>query len=710
MAKFPRPQRRINSPGVQIDEVDLSQYLNPQPGTTVFVAGYSPQGPTDEVINITSASELEQIYGLPETPAERYFYHSCKEVLNSPGNLLTTRLPYGSGGGEVFGGSYGALFYPVLSSGNSYQIGQPTHFTLNDDEYNNVIQGNVVWSPLSSTFGTPAKAGTSQISLSGTGIIVLNSSKTTVNEAFEGYYITLADNTNFGPDSAYDSVTKLYSLSSANAFQELPLTRLGFALSAASGSTKDSVSEVVEKSPTYNFGDTYYQDSVILNIFKIRNSVYEPANLVYSLAETHIGSFDPAKQTTTTGGTPTTFYLENIVNRSSNNIKLLINPALTNKTNWSSLSANTPAKAVTVGTAAKAVFPVGSYLPTYAYQSGKDIGNVVTKVTRALSLVELPELINIDVVVDAGLSTVHANSTTASNGDKYYDDKTFQDLTTISTSIDSWKTVTDVFNTFVSQTRKDCVFISDPLRQIFVNGEDTKILSLKTNTFTTNIYTPLKNSYAGITSNYTAAYANWVKVYDETVDKRVWVPSSGFVGAVYARSDAQSQQWFAPAGLNRGVINNVLDLAINPNQKQRDNLYTIALNPVVYFPGDGYVVYGQKTLQTKPTAFDRVNVRRLFLALEKATLKSLKYFVFEPNTEFTRSRLKATLTPIFDLAKNTEGVYDYLIVCDERNNTPDTIDRNELLVDIYIKPVKAAEFILVNFIATRTGQNFEELI
>jgi hypothetical protein len=738
MANFPRPQRRINSPGVQIDEVDLSQYLQPQPGTTVFVAGYAPQGPADEIINITSSSEFEQIYGLPQTPAERYFYHSCKEVLNSPGNLLTTRLPYGSGGGEIFGGAYGALFYPVLSAGTtvstgvsgtgslsgveisatnitSYQIGAPVHITLNDTEYDNIIQGNVSWSPLSSTFLTPGKIGTpsnsTPINISNTGIIVLNSSKTTVNEAFEGYYVTLADNTNFGPETAYDSVTKLYSLSGYNSFAELPSTRYSFALSAASGTSLDSISEVIEKVPTYNFGDTFYRDSLILNVFKLRNSIYEPENLVYSLAESHIGSFDPSKQSIADGGgTPKTFFLENIVNRSSNNIKLLINPILTDRANWTSLSSTTPARSVTVAAAGKSVNAVGTYLPAYANQSGKDLGNIPTKLSRALSLVELPETINIDVVVDAGLSTIHANSITVSDGSKYYDDKAFQNTSTISTNIASWRTITDTFNIFTSQTRKDCIFISDPLRQIFVNGEDTKTLSLKTNTFTTNVYTNLKNSYTGVNTNYTAAYANWVKTYDQVSDKRVWVPASGFVGAVYARSDSQSQQWFAPAGLNRGIINNALDLAINPNQKQRDNLYTIALNPIVYFPGDGYVVFGQKTLQTKPTAFDRVNVRRLFLALEKATLKSLKYFVFEPNTEFTRSRLKATLTPIFELAKNTEGVYDYLIVCDERNNTADSIDRSELLVDIYIKPVKAAEFILVNFIATRTGQNFEELI
>ena len=163
-------------------------------------------------------------------------------------------------------------------------------------------------------------------------------------------------------------------------------------------------------------------------------------------------------------------------------------------------------------------------------------------------------------------------------------------------------------------------------------------------------------------------------------------------------------KYFNDSSLSNKVI------AFNPNQKQRDRLYEIALNPVVFFNGDGFAIMGQKTLQNKPTAFDRINVRRLFLTLERAVSRTIKYFVFEPNTDFTRLRVKNVITPVFDYAKETDGLYDFLIVADERNNTPDRIDDNELIVDIYLKPVRTAEFILVNFIATRTGQNFLELI
>jgi phage tail sheath protein FI len=177
-----------------------------------------------------------------------------------------------------------------------------------------------------------------------------------------------------------------------------------------------------------------------------------------------------------------------------------------------------------------------------------------------------------------------------------------------------------------------------------------------------------------------------------------------------ANSDSAFDPWFAPAGFTRGRLTGAAGLALFPTQKQRDQLYKISVNPVPSFPVEGPVVFGQKTLQKLPSAFDRINVRRLFIYLEKATKNTVRNFVFEPNTLLTRTRVVNTLTPIFENVKNTEGVYDYLIICDERNNTPDIIDSNELRVDIYLKPTRAAEFILVNFYATKTGTDFNELV
>jgi phage tail sheath protein FI len=718
--------RIINSPGVQITETDLSVTQQFGGGTNVFVAGYAAQGPTDEVLQVSTISEFEQIYGIPQTPAERYFYYSSKEILNSSSNLLVTRLPYGSGSGDGFSSQYSALFFPVASSagGSGFVVGSPITKTLTQTQYDDLLQNNFTWAGVSATqplSGTGALSGTvvnysvGAASFNGTtataGIIVLNSAQTTINEKFEGYYIAIADNTGFGANTNFDAVNTLYSLSGSEILYPVTTNRLGFQLSATKEQVgSGSVSEAIEFIPTYNFNNDYYRDSVVLSVFKVRNSIYEPQTLTYNLVEAFIGSLDSQKKTVANvGGTPKSFYLEDLVNNGSSNIKVLINPAISQQTNWTSLSSNSPDKSVTVSSSSKAVYPAGTYVPTYTQSTDKLIGETDLKLERALTHIETPETVLVDVIADAGLSTIHAM---ASGG-------SFKETTTVAASaltdassdiVARWRSLFNSYNNFVQNTRKDCVFISDPLRPNFVKGEDTKVLSIRSNTFSQNVYQPLRTQYESINTNYTAAYGNWVKVYDAFADKPFWAPSSGYVAAVYARTDAATQPWFAPAGFSRGTINNIIDLAFNPNQKQRDFLYTISINPIALFSGDGFVVFGQKTLQNKPSAFDRVNVRRLFLTLERSVQKTLKYFVFEPNTDTTRTRLRNTISPIFELARNTQGLYDYLIVCDERNNPPDLIDRNELAVDIYVKPTRAAEFILVNFIATRTSQNFLELI
>ena len=700
--------RSINSPGVQITERDLSEYIQPSVGTSVFAAGFASQGPTDEVLNITSSSELEQIYGVPESAAEKYFHYTCREILNSSASLLTTRLPYGLSSGEGFDNQlYSALLYPVASAAGSFQIGQPTHTVLNQDEYEAIIQGNFSWTSLS-TVNTTASYSTSS-NFVNAGIVVLNAAQTTINEGYEGYYVAFTDNTDIGPGTDFTSINTFKSLSANQAFVTVPTDRLSFALSGTKESLgAGSISEIIEGIPTYDFGSSYFNDSLVMTVFKVRSSIYESGTLASSLAETYIGSLDPNKKTV--GGTGIqTYFLEDLVNNSSRNVKVLINPNISTRTNWTTLSSADPSTAVRVESNNRALYGLGTFVPTYTV-TNKYVGNINNKLQRALTLVEASDQVNIDVVVDAGLSTISA---VVSSGVEF-DDSVFVNTTSLSSSssdyVTRWRNVFNTFNNFVQNVRKDCVFISDPFRYIFINGSNTKVSSLKNFNFSTNIYTPLKAAFGGVESNYAATYGNWVKVFDQYSDRQVWVPTSGFAAAAYARTDSNAQPWIAPAGLTRGVINNIVDIAFNPNQKQRDFLYPISINPVVFFNTDGFVIFGQKTLQTKPSAFDRINVRRLFLALEKSVQRSLRYFVFEPNSEFTRTQLKNTITPIFQLAKNTEGVYDYLIVCDERNNTPDSIDRNELSVDIYVKPVKAAEFILVNFIATRTGQNFQELI
>jgi hypothetical protein len=221
--------KSINSPGIQIIETDLSLYQQIGGGTTVFLPGFANQGPIDEVLLVTSISEFETIYGRPETAAERYFYYTAKEIVGTNANLLTTRIPYGSGSGEGFANQYSALLYPVASATGRFDIGAPVHITLDQTQYNDIVQNNFTWGNIGSTLNVPSL----NLSLLNAGFIVINEAQTTVNEIFEGYYIGIADNTEFGPNSDFSSVTKFYSLTGSGKYYTVPDSRLGFSLSAS---------------------------------------------------------------------------------------------------------------------------------------------------------------------------------------------------------------------------------------------------------------------------------------------------------------------------------------------------------------------------------------------------------------------------------------------------------------------------------------------
>lgn len=777
--------RTIESPGVEIRERDLTLSVAPLVGTNTWVLGFANEGPTEEPITISSISEFESVFGTPTNAAERYFYHTSREYLNSGGNLLATRIPYGDNAGNTYGEKFGALVFPVIPASSTYVgasvesltsvisptsaaslsltaagtfvLGQPHHIELTEDQYLNVLNNNVSWA--SSITSHELSATLTYSSIGKAGLVILDSTRSAINNLQEGYYIGVVDNAYANPAQDYNDVINIKSLSDATTYTTINSARIPFALSASNTGAPGSVSEILESVPSFTFDTASYNDTIALGLFKVRKSIYAGSTnnvLDKVLVETFAGSLDASRMVADPlGGPQKSFFIENVVNQNSNNIKVLVNPWISKKSEWNSadgnpdksvrfwkttgvtnassiaLNANTRIDMSTLTGSAAFVESRSLYATgTYATKSdvNKNIGNIPGKLDRIFACVSNPDVVPIDITVDGGLSTIWATVKTvsATTGTATFDDTVFMtasglgalsafDGSTISSDPqDAHEAIFGRFNTFAESTRKDHIHITDPLRQLFVNGSDYKVFTAKCNRidnpFSKAVYWPLRNLYQAANSSYTASYANWVKVYDSNSDMYCWAPFSGWAARTYAETDRDRFPWIAPAGLTRGTIRNVVDLAINPNQKERDLLYRIGQNPVCFFPNDGYVIWGQKTLFRKPSAFDRVNVRRLFLALEKPTARVMKYFVFEPNSVFTRTQVVNTLTPLFEQAKRNEGVYDYMIVCDERNNTADVIDRNELIVDIYIKPVRASEFILVNFVATRTSQDFAELV
>jgi len=241
---------------------------------------------------------------------------------------------------------------------------------------------------------------------------------------------------------------------------------------------------------------------------------------------------------------------------------------------------------------------------------------------------------------------------------------------------------------------------------VFVSPQYTDVVDQPGSEVTKSILT---RDFFG-SSSYAFMDSGWKKQFDKYNNVYRWIPLNGDVAGLCARTDQTRDAWFSPAGLNRGQIKNVTKLSWQPTKADRDNLYKNNINPVVTFKGEGTVLYGDKTLQTKPSAFDRINVRRLFIVLEKSISKAAKYSLFEFNDEFTRSQFRALVEPFLRDVKGRRGIYDYKVVCDETNNTPQVIDSNQFVGDIYIKPARSINFIHLNFVAVRTGVDFAEIV
>lgn len=248
----------------------------------------------------------------------------------------------------------------------------------------------------------------------------------------------------------------------------------------------------------------------------------------------------------------------------------------------------------------------------------------------------------------------------------------------------------------VAVGRKDCVVTTSPDKSI-VTG--------------TSPVTSTTSFASGCTrSSYLVIDNNWLKVYDKYNDVYVNIPANSSTAGLFAGTDAVAAPWFSPAGQRRGNYLGVTDIISNPNKTQRDTLYKAGVNPIANIPGSGVILFGDKTFESRPSAFDRINVRRLFLVLERAIARAAKNVMFEFNDEFTRAEFTNIVEPLLREVQGRRGITDFRVVCDETNNTPAVIDRNEFIASIFIKPARSINFVTLNFVAVRTGVEFEEVV
>jgi len=250
----------------------------------------------------------------------------------------------------------------------------------------------------------------------------------------------------------------------------------------------------------------------------------------------------------------------------------------------------------------------------------------------------------------------------------------------------------------IAEDRKDCVVFFSPIKSDVVDSGTAGATNTKATADTLN------------GSSYAVMSSNWLYIYDRYNDRYIWVPDNGSVAGLCARTDYTNDAWYSPAGFNRGQIFGVTKLAYNPTQADRDALYRARVNPVVTFPGQGTLLYGDKTLVTNEnSAFSRINVRRLFIVLEKAISTAAKNQLFEFNDSFTRANFRAAIEPFLRQVQGRKGIYDFRVVCDETNNTAGVVDAAQFVASIFIKPARSINFITLTFVASRSGVDFDEV-
>jgi len=347
--------------------------------------------------------------------------------------------------------------------------------------------------------------------------------------------------------------------------------------------------------------------------------------------------------------------------------------------------------------------------------------NFIIDMDRCISFIKNIDDIPIYFVADAGLSTIAqfcdnvvwdqtAMKWVTQNFDPDNDPDSEDRYITDYSDVSTWRKVVDKLDQISREIRRDCMTIIDAPRQLTLDGAAPKIRrSRPQNTWDDMVGTKLR-FISGINSSYCAGYYNWLRTTDDFSGKSFWLPPTCKIIGNYMYLNIVNLPWLAPAGLSYGVINGIHGISHNPSPNEEDQIYLKSWNYIKQYPFDGFIIEGQKTTLTKNSAFNRINVRTLFLDLERFVYNVARNFKYQVNNSYTREQFVQTIKPKFEDYMIRGGLYDYLIKCDDTNNTPETIDANELRCAIYLKPARLIEFIMIDMVAAKTSANLEEIV
>ena len=651
------------SPGVNISEIDLTTVI-PAVSTSIgAIAGQFHWGPADKRVLVSSEDVLAQVFGKPDSNNFQEWF-TAANFLAYTNALQVSRI--------------------LNSANNANGAGATDKLIKNDDDYDDnysngiggsgdwiakypgalgnslkvsVCQSNAAWESTLSSANLVFHAGNTQIATKGANTTSVLSSGANIDltgTVVVGDRLHLQSSTiNLGDDLLVTAVnTTIITVKTAPTMDQLSVTSNNFS---------DAVKSAVVKRRWEYYNE--FDASPGTSDFAIRQGG--------SNDELHVAVVDEDGEITKVRGQLIERY--NALSRASNALKENGNSnyykeVINQQSSWIWWASHVDNMTAAGGLATSA-FVNSNDKPTTVSLSGGSDGNTPT---------------NAQII----------------DGYEKFESAEDVDVSLIMAADHNATIITHIINN-ICETRLDCVVTLSPEsadvvnNSAFIGAEQEDIINFRN--------TLPSSSYAIMDSGYKYQYDKFNDVYRN-------VPLNGDTAGLMARTDNVRDPWYSPAGFNRGNVKNVTRLTYNPRKADRDQLYKSGVNPVVTFPGQGTVLFGDKTLLAKPSAFDRINVRRLFIVLEKAISTAAKFTLFEFNDAFTRAQFKNLVEPFLRDVQGRRGIFDFRVVCDETNNTPEVIDRNEFIGDIYIKPARSINFIQLNFIAVRTGVEFEEVV
>lgn len=637
------------SPGVSISEIDLTTVIPAVSSTTGAIAGRFDWGPVDLRVLVDSEETLtRQFYKPNSNTAAAYF-------------TAANFLAYGN-----------ALFVVRVKNeaNNATSSGNTGVRILNDDDYDNNFSTGTGGAATSWVAKYPGALGNSlKVSICQSNAAFSNV-VSSATFSFTAGSQTVTTSANVFPTVAVgDSLVHANSTVSINVVVDT-MAATGRSLTVKKAPTQEDLGSNASLTTTAGHITRRWE---YFNLFNAAPGTSPfAARLGGANDELHIAVVDEDGDITGVKG--------QVIERfeaaskasdalSPDGTNNFYKEVINNRSNWVWWAGHDPQLGITGTPLASQTFTASSTKPQTTSMSGGDSGGNPSnaELINGYDLFESAEDVDVSLILGAA-----ANQTVA----------------------------THIINN-ICETRLDCIVCLSPEEADVVNnstyaGKEREDIVEFRNTLPSTSYAVLDST--------------WKYQYDKYNDVFRYIPSNGDTAGLMVRTDTTRDPWYSPAGFNRGNIKNVAKLAFNPRKADRDELYKSGINPIVTFPGQGTVLFGDKTLLAKPSAFDRINVRRLFIVLEKAISTAAKFTLFEFNDAFTRAQFRNLVEPFLRDVQGRRGITDFRVVCDETNNTGEVIDRNEFVGDIYIKPARAINFIQLNFIAVRTGVDFEEIV